>query len=136
MKKSILVLDACVVIAGQCGEVGADYLFNRIGNEGVDSVIHAINVCEIYYDNLRRNPDANLNDLLDELDRWEVRVEHTIDSDLIHVAGELKAYWRRISLADCIAVALAKTRGGILLTTDHHELDPLAKQGMPIEFIR
>lgn len=136
MKKSILVLDACAVIAAQCGEPGGDYCLNRLADEGADAVIHAINVCEIYYDNLRRNPDADLNNLLDELDRWEVKIEYKIDINLIHLASELKAYWRRISLADCIAVALAKNLGGILLTTDHHELDPLAEKGMPIEFIR
>ena len=33
-------------------------------------------------------------------------------------AGRLKCHYRRLSLADCIALALAKTEGAVLLTTD------------------
>jgi predicted nucleic acid-binding protein len=52
-------------------------------------------------------------------------------------AGKLKAEWRRISLADCFALALALGENGTLLTADHHELDRLAQEAIaPIRFIR
>jgi predicted nucleic acid-binding protein len=51
--------------------------------------------------------------------------------------GELKAVRKKISLADCCAVILANRVGGVLLASDHHELDALAADGVcPITFIR
>jgi hypothetical protein len=51
--------------------------------------------------------------------------------------GRLKAVHRKVSLADCCAMALTNRVGGTLLTTDHHELDALALLGVcPMKFIR
>jgi predicted nucleic acid-binding protein len=43
-------------------------------------------------------------------------------------AGELKAIHKRVSLADCSAIALARRLDAELITSDHHELDALAEQ--------
>lgn len=52
-------------------------------------------------------------------------------------AGRLKAKWKRVSLADCIALALAVQEQGCLLTSDHHELEAVAQSGdCTIEFFR
>lgn len=52
-------------------------------------------------------------------------------------AGRLKAVHRRVSLADCCAMALTLRLGGELVTSDHHELDALAVAGIcPINFFR
>jgi predicted nucleic acid-binding protein len=57
--------------------------------------------------------------------------------DFWQMAGALKATVRRISLADCFAVALAQATGGSVLTSDHHEFDPLAERGVcSVTFIR
>jgi predicted nucleic acid-binding protein len=61
-----------------------------------------------------------------------------MDLDFWKSAGTLKARGR-ISLADCFAVALAEREDAILLTSDHHEFDPLlAVPGFPaqVQFIR
>ena len=53
-------------------------------------------------------------------------------------AGKLKA-GGRISLADAFAVTLAARDGATLLTSDHHEFDPLlAAENFPVgvRFIR
>lgn len=51
--------------------------------------------------------------------------------------GQYKADIRRISLADCFALALTKTMRGRLLTSDHHEFDKIVPLGIcPITFIR
>jgi len=40
-------------------------------------------------------------------------------------------------LADCLALALAILENGTVLTSDHHELDPIAQAAIcPIRFIR
>ncbi|MEO6725401.1 MAG: hypothetical protein ABIU20_01565, partial [Blastocatellia bacterium] len=61
------------------------------------------------------------------------------DLDLVfwQHTGRLKAIHRRVSLADCCALALTLRLGGELVTSDHHELDPLAAAGLcPIKFFR
>lgn len=51
--------------------------------------------------------------------------------------GKLKAVQMKVSLADCCAIALTNRLGGVLLTSDHHELDPVAEAGLcNIKFIR
>ncbi|NOT60006.1 MAG: hypothetical protein HOP19_07245 [Acidobacteria bacterium] len=51
------------------------------------------------------------------------------------VFGRLKVA-HKLSFADCFAVTLAQHAGGQLITSDHHELDPLAAAGFPITFFR
>lgn len=52
-------------------------------------------------------------------------------------AATYKAILRRISLADCFALALANQTGGVLITSDHAEFDPVVEQKLcNIQFIR
>lgn len=44
------------------------------------------------------------------------------------IVGELKSRWRRVSLADCFAIALAVQSEGTVLTCDHHGLTVLPKR--------
>jgi predicted nucleic acid-binding protein len=58
------------------------------------------------------------------------------DKVLWKSAGKLKA-GGKISLADCVAIALTNRVGGTLLSSDHRELDAVAATGIcPITFIR
>jgi predicted nucleic acid-binding protein len=71
------------------------------------------------------------------LTRHGVVLEDAWSSALWRSAGQLKAEWRRVSLADCFALALAIHGGGTLVTSDHHELEPIARAGLcPFLFIR
>ena len=50
--------------------------------------------------------------------------------------GTLKSAGR-ISLADCFGIALAQILSGDIVTSDHHEFDPLVPLGIvSINFIR
>lgn len=49
-----------------------------------------------------------------------------MDIEFLQDAGELKAIYKRVSLADCCAIALANRLDADLVTSDHHELDDLA----------
>lgn len=53
-----------------------------------------------------------------------------MDTEFWQDAGELKATHKRISLADCCAIALANRLDAELVTSDHHELDALADLGV------
>jgi len=136
VSRRVFVLDACAMIAAQQGEAGGEQLITLLAEPDARGLMHAINLCEVYYDLLRRDPQAQLESLLDELAQWGVTVEHDMSLPLLRRAGEIKALWRRISLADCFALALAEQRGAELLTTDHHELDPLSDAAYPIRFLR
>lgn len=98
--------------------------------------MHVLNVCEVFYDDLRRDEQAKMNRLLDDLTRLGISIEWSFSKSLLDRTARIKAHWRRISLADSTALALAMERGGLLLTSDHHEFDPLFAAGYPIEFIR
>jgi hypothetical protein len=52
-------------------------------------------------------------------------------------AGKYKATIKKVSLADCFAVALTNRMQADLYTSDHHEFDPIAASGIcPVKFIR
>ena len=50
--------------------------------------------------------------------------------DVLIEAGRIKSDFRRLSLADSVALAEASVCNGILVTADHHEMDKLDKQGV------
>lgn len=52
-------------------------------------------------------------------------------------AAWIKADYRRVSLADCFGLALARRMRGSFVTTDHHEMEPIKAAGIcPVGFIR
>ena len=60
-----------------------------------------------------------------------------MDSQFWREVGGLKAVHRKVSLADCRALALAKRLGANLVSADRHEFEPLLAAGIcQIEFIR
>ena len=60
-----------------------------------------------------------------------------VPSTLWKTAGKLKTVWKKVSLADCFALALAIEKSGSLVTSDHHEFEPLVQaKACPIRFIR
>jgi len=100
-------------------------------------LIFAVSACEIYYDLYRRGNQDDAESLETILSEYGIELLDGLPSDLWKAAGRLKAHWRRVSLADCFALALTDRDGGTLVTSDHHELDPIAEAGVcPIHFIR
>ncbi len=126
-------LDANAVIAFLLREPGHEALIGLLAEEGSRSTIHALNACEVDYDFLRRGHAEAAARVVETLEHIGVEVVCRLDRDLWQLAGKLKAEFRRISLADCIAVAHAATSESTLVTTDHHELDRLAAAG-PYKF--
>jgi predicted nucleic acid-binding protein len=60
-----------------------------------------------------------------------------MDAALWKIAGGYKAAIARVSLADCFAMALTQRLNAALMTSDRHEFDSIAAQGIcPIRFIR
>lgn len=130
------IFDACAVIALLQGEPGAGSVELLLKQQG-RFLIHAVNVCEVYYDLLRRNANAMADTLEQVLDAIGFETIETLSPALWQSAGKLKAELRRISLADCFALALTLRENGSLVTADHHEFDSVSKAGLcPVQFIR
>lgn len=132
----IFVLDACAMISWLRDEPGADVVDRAIRDVNSKCFAHGINLCEVFYEALRRTDESKAQSVLADLEVVGVNTRNDFDDKFWLEAGRMKAA-HRASLADCFAVALTKRVGGTLLTSDHRELDPLAALGVcPISFIR
>lgn len=133
----IYVFDACAVIAFLQGEPGAEVVAEILKNPSNRCLLHALNACEVYYDTYRRSGEEDASALESILTNAGIELVDAVPAALWQTAGKLKAEWRRISLADCFALALTQLENGTLLSTDHHELDTIAEAAIcPIRFLR
>jgi len=133
----ICVLDASAIIAYLRGEAGADKVAEILIHPAHECLAHALNLCEVYYDFYRANGETAARDAMRDILALGVQLRSDLSIDFWQAAGALKATVRRISLADCFAVTLAQATGGSVLTSDHHEFDPLAVEGLcAVTFIR
>jgi uncharacterized protein with PIN domain len=134
--EAVYVLDACAVIALLQAEAGASVVSGLL-EENYRCLVHAINACEVYYDLYRRHGEESAAGLRDVLQGYGLEIVEDMPSALWQAAGRLKGAWKRISLADCFALALAQETSATLVTSDHREMEPLAQAGVcPIRFIR
>jgi PIN domain nuclease of toxin-antitoxin system len=134
----IYVLDACAILSLVKKEGGAAVVRQALESVGNTCLMHAVNLCEVYYDSLRCYGNDPTDKLLGNLIEAGLSIRSDMDIDFWKAAGTLKARGR-ISLADCFAVALTVREDAVLLTSDRHEFEPLlATPGFAakIQFIR
>lgn len=132
----IYILDACAMIAYLDNEPGADVVESALIEPGNQCLAHAINLCEVFYQFHRAGGESAAAGALGDLHRMNLIERADLDSPFWQDAGKMKAKGG-ISLADCFAIALTNRVGGTLLTSDHHEMDPIAAAGIcSITFIR
>ena len=128
--KEAFVFDACAIIAFLNDENGADEVENvliRVKQGGCKVFINKINVLEIYYGVYREDGKDKAEEMLAKIVSLPLIIIDKLEDNVFKEAGRLKATYR-ISLADSIAIAEAKTRGIKILTADHHEFDPIDKK--------
>src|SRR5262249_49741628 len=101
------VLDACAIIAYLRDEEGADVVESALLGDNA-CVAHAVNVCEVYYDCLRRDGAAQADEFLEDLASICLITREDKDAALWKIAGVYKAAIARVSLADCFAMALTQ----------------------------
>lgn len=132
----IMVLDACAIIAFLRDEKGADIIEELLLDPSNECFVHAINLCEVYYDFLRASDEAAAISAINDVNLIGIVTREDLDSQLWQQAGTYKVS-ERISLADCFAIALTNRVGAELVTSDHHEFDPIAAKGVcDIRFFR
>jgi len=123
-----VILDACAIIA---------YLNDEEGASGIDQLVEeqrpltvaAINALEVAYDAVKQTGSTDcVGEVIDAIEGIPCRIEWTLSPDIFARAAVFKAR-NRISLADSVALALAKSRGAPLATSDHHEFDAIEAGG-------
>ena len=60
--------------------------------------------------------------LFDEIKQMPIIIQYDIERDVLFQAIYFKTKYK-ISVADSMALALAKIKGAIIVTSDHHEFD-------------
>lgn len=86
-----------------------------------------MNVYELFYDCLKRDP-TTAQQLVNDVYDMPLVVVETFDRPLMHHAGSFKVAYR-ISLADSVALGLAQQLNAYLVSCDHHEFDPIDRDG-------
>ena len=131
------VLDACAIIAFLRNEPGADVVRNVLLGPSDTVFVHAINLCEVCYDFFRAAGERTARSAIRDVSRIGVGTRRDMGQSFWREAGRIKAIHRKVSLADCFAIALANRLGAQIVTSDHHEMDPLAASGVcKVLFIR
>jgi PIN domain nuclease of toxin-antitoxin system len=130
MKK--YVLDACALIALFQKETGAEIVESILieAMKGFCSVsMNAVNLLEVYYGYLRADGEAFAERQLTAVTGSCIKVVDVLPEELLRRAGKLKIA-HRMSLADAILIAQASINAAVVVTSDHHELDAIDKNGI------
>ena len=133
---SVDVMDSSAMNAYLRGEPGDDVVEERLTNPDTRCIIHAVNLCEVYYDTLRAGGRDAAIEAVSKIEIAGVIVREDLDAKFWTLVGELKVSPGKISLVDCFLLALAIRVAGTLVTADH-EFDAVVPLGLcPILFIR
>ncbi len=132
------ILDACAIIAFLSDEDGADVvegLLRRAEAGEIELLMHYINLGEVYYHVFRNDGEDEANNVYALITQLPIRFLN-IREDILLMAGKVKAT-QRVSYADAFAIAVSLVEDGILVTADHHEIEPLEAQDLiAVEWIR
>jgi PIN domain nuclease of toxin-antitoxin system len=115
----MIVLDATCLIAFLLGEAGAEHVGNLLTQPCAMSVS---NRAEVLDKMIRRGADkASLDVVIDPLGIKFVGLDQEVaDRGALLRAKHYHHTARPVSMADCMALALAKQRGDALATSDQH----------------
>ena len=128
---SVFVLDACALIAYFAKENGSEnvktILKEAIDNRDTKIFMNKVNLLEVYYDVIRNYNEQEADKMLEIVREMPIEIVKQLEDAVFKKAGYLKSKYK-ISLADSIALAENITRGGQLITSDHHEFETIEKQ--------
>ncbi|HEV2735983.1 MAG TPA: type II toxin-antitoxin system VapC family toxin [Longimicrobiaceae bacterium] len=130
------VLDACAMLAYLNGETGSDVVEALLVDSAEACYAHSVNLCEVYYDFLRRSDERIAREAVSDLIANGLVERRDLSRHFWQTVGAHKARGR-ISLADCFCIALAQRLSADLVTSDRREFEPLVPLGMvAVRFIR
>jgi len=102
------VLDACAMIAFLRDEPGADFVEAILIHPVDRCFAHTVNVCEVYYDFVRNSNVRTARMAIEDLARAGIRARRDMGRGFWQRVGGLKGTIRKISLANCFALALSE----------------------------
>ena len=123
-------MDANAISALLRGEEGKEVVAAHLADLNNQCLMHAVNVCEVYYDALRDGGVSAGDEAIRKTVAAGVEIRDDMDEAFWKRIGQLKVSPGRVSLADCFALALAIRTGGTLVTSDHHEFDKIVPLGL------
>ena len=126
----MIVFDANVLISYLAGEPAGEVVRERLQQPGIEACAHAINLMEVFYDYARATDTLKARELLALLEADGIARREDMDAAFCEDAGQIKADWRRVSLADCMGLALARRLDAEFITSDRHELTVIAAAGV------
>ena len=122
-------LDACALIAYFRNEQGGDTLRKLLKEPHNRFFIHAVNVGEVYYDSVRYSGEEKAEELFEDIASLPIQVIWTLDIPFLKIVGKYKTSYK-ISYADAFVLALAEKERAKVISTDHHEFDPIEMAGV------
>lgn len=133
----IAVFDASALVAYLRDEPSAVPTRTLLLAPGTKRIVHAVNLCEVYYRFFRELGEADAEAAIAALEGTGLETRSDIDRAFWQDVGRVKADVRRVSLGDCFLIALARRVEGTVVTADHAEFDTVAGRGIcPVLFIR
>jgi len=133
------VLDACALIAFLNKETGGGTvrkLLKAAGDKNIEIFMNKLNMFEVYYGFYRAEGCERANSMYRTVGRLPIILIDGISDSVLQEAARIKSLYR-MSLADSIALGEASIRGALLVTSDHHEFDPVEKcESIAFEWIR
>ena len=121
-------LDACAIIAYLRGEQGAEVLKELIERPDTFFAVHVCNLGEVYYDFSRNDGVEAAQSAWDHTVALPLTLRCDTDDTFVQRVGVIKVE-EHVSFADAFALALTERLSIPLVTTDHHEFDPLEQKG-------
>lgn len=122
-------LDASAIFAYLNGEAGASVVATLLADANNRCCAHVMNLCEVHYGTLRATNQKIASAALATLYADGVVKRRDVSQHFWQRVGRLKARGR-ISLPDCFCIVLAQEVAGEVVTSDHHEFDPLVPLGI------
>lgn len=119
MKAAVRVLDSYSLLAYIEGEAGAEQMieiFRVARDSGRSLFLSVVNWGEVYYITMREAGHERADEVAHLISTLPIQIVPA-DLDLTRQAAELKSK-HRMSYADCLAAALAKSRKAELVTGD------------------
>ncbi|MDR2717190.1 MAG: PIN domain-containing protein [Treponema sp.] len=127
---NVFILDACALIALLAGEPGAENV-KKIIQDAVDGditvKINQINLLEVYYKVCNVYNQNEANRTMKKLKEFPIEIIIGLKEDVFNEAGRIKSKYK-IPLGDSIAVAECIIGKGILVTSDHNDLEKIEKR--------
>ena len=129
------VFDACALLAFLRGEEGADKIETLLLDNNNRCSAHAVNLCEVYFNLVRKYGETTARAVLQNFKDIGVLPVDDMSEPFWQDAGNLKATIKRISLADCFGLVTARNFKSPFVTSDHHELEAVARHFPEIEIM-